>query len=181
MALAKTKTIIATAAIALLATTGTVAVIKIHGQHATRRSLSPSTVNGTYPDPGWTNSPLFMAIYNGDAAKTSALLEAHPEMLNESAGDAGATPVHIAACYGRGTILADLLRRGADINARTAHGHTALHDAIDHSHANCIVVLLEHNADTTLRDDTGRTPYQLAVDGRHVTGLQTLQKYGIAK
>jgi RNA polymerase sigma factor (sigma-70 family) len=182
MAWTKAKTAIFVGiGILLAAGTTTVAVQEIQKHNVTKTLQFLPTVTGDAPDPDWATNALYMAVYNGNLAKVQELLDARPEALNQGVGAAQATPLHIAACYGRRAISEELLQRGADINARTAHGHTPLLDAIDRSHISVVTALLEHGADVNIPDDTGTTPLQLAIAGNHTGSLTLLQQHGAIK
>src|SRR6266511_2046517 len=70
--------------------------------------------------------PVAEAIRQRDAAKMRSLLEASPELLH--IGDLRSNqPIHWAAMTRQLDLIDDLLRRGADINARRCDGARPIH------------------------------------------------------
>jgi ankyrin repeat protein len=59
----------------------------------------------------------------------------------------------------------ELLRRGADANARDSQGRTALMFAVINVHADTVKALLEHGADVNVKADDGGTALMLAACG----------------
>jgi len=80
--------------------------------------------HGAYVPPE-TTPPIF-AIHRGEAAQLSQLIENKPELVNQHFRDLpygnmilrGATLLHCAVEFGELECIAELLKRGADINAR---------------------------------------------------------------
>jgi len=58
----------------------------------------------------------FDAAKRGDLADIKSLLEAHPELLHER-DQSGATALHYASFGGHRSVVAELVRQGANINA----------------------------------------------------------------
>lgn len=59
--------------------------------------------------------------------------------------------------------IADLINKGADVNARNEYGLTPLIIACDNNNPEAVSLLLEHGADVNAQDDSGRTPLMIAV------------------
>ena len=57
------------------------------------------------------------AAKSGDLADVQALLDHHPELINQR-DSTGATVLHYAAFGGHRSVVQELVRRGAEINAR---------------------------------------------------------------
>jgi ankyrin repeat protein len=57
-----------------------------------------------------------------------------------------------AARSGDAVLVASLLDKGADVNAKFRYGQTALFKAAERGHANVVKLLLERGADATIRD-----------------------------
>eukprot|EP00927_Polykrikos_kofoidii_P028408 TRINITY_DN24817_c0_g1_i1.p1 TRINITY_DN24817_c0_g1~~TRINITY_DN24817_c0_g1_i1.p1 ORF type:complete len:702 (-),score=86.59 TRINITY_DN24817_c0_g1_i1:141-2093(-) len=74
----------------------------------------------------------------------------------------GATPLHVAATWGRIGPLAVLLDRKADTGARKMDGSTPLHRAAANDRLSAAALLLTHQADRTIPNNDGLTPEQLA-------------------
>lgn len=74
------------------------------------------------------------------------------------------TPLHRAALRDREAVVALLLDRGADINARDAKGQTPLHLAVSNDSHKAATLLRALGADEGLPDDRGRTPGERAGD-----------------
>ncbi len=70
----------------------------------------------------------------------------------------GATPLHLAAYYGRVESAQKLLSCGANVNTvDSINGQTALHIAVTQGHIAVILLLRNHNADITIKDKSGNT------------------------
>ena len=108
------------------------------------------------------------AAFTGDiAAMKQALADgADP---NTKDPQSGSTLLATAALMGHTEIVALLLERGADVNAKSRDAGTALHAAAFLGRAETVKLLLEKGADTTLRNNTGST----AIDGAKLNWLIT--------
>src|SRR5262245_52191399 len=113
------------------------------------------------------------------------------------------TPLHLAAETGRADIVALLLARKADPNARDDNGHTPLHRLLDGvplsarfvvheldrpdkasrpdpkrwqtgQREKALLLLLDAGADTSLADTTGHTPVYLAYKYAGATELPAI-------
>jgi hypothetical protein len=69
----------------------------------------------------------------------------------------GATPLHLAAHYGRTDSAKMLLSLGANINAQDLYGKTCLHIAIIQGHLP-LIKLFQNRADLSIKDQLGNTP-----------------------
>jgi hypothetical protein len=89
------------------------------------------------------------AAGRGDLARLNALLDAHPELIDERGGEGVRTPLHHAV-FGNSEAAAKLLlERGANPNIR-CEGDNAypLHFAVEKHRLPIIHLLVEHGADT---------------------------------
>ena len=91
----------------------------------------------------------------------------------------GRTPLHLAATYGADrSVIALLLERRADIEARDNYGDTPLHTAIASDRLDVLVVLLENGADIEARDDFGDTPLHNAARASKPDFVAVLLDFG---
>ncbi|XP_061532932.1 ankyrin repeat domain-containing protein 27 isoform X2 [Phycodurus eques] len=74
-----------------------------------------------------------------------------------SANVDGVTPLHVSCMYGHAELTALLVRRGADVNARTDRKATPLHLASQNDHLQVVKFLLECNAKLNKKDQYGNT------------------------
>ncbi|XP_035986786.1 ankyrin repeat domain-containing protein 27 isoform X1 [Fundulus heteroclitus] len=70
----------------------------------------------------------------------------------------GFTPLHVATLHGHSSLVALLIRHGANVNARTNQNATPLHLASQSSHVQVVRFLLECNAKLNKKDHYGNTP-----------------------
>jgi ankyrin repeat protein len=75
-----------------------------------------------------------------------------------------ATPLHLAAYYGRHSSAQLLLQLGADPNSRDANGMTPLHIAVLRKHHPIIELLINKKADPFIVDKSGNPPASFARD-----------------
>jgi ankyrin repeat protein len=141
-------------------------------------------------------TPLLRALYAGDGAIVDVLLARQPELdlfeaaalgrLDEvkrlvgrskrRAGERSAdgfTPLHLAAYYGHADVVAFLLDRGVDLEARTTNprlpGLTPLHSAAAGGKTDVALLLLERGADPNATQPGGWTAlHQAAASGNLV-------------
>lgn len=99
----------------------------------------------------------------GDEAAVRQLLAAHPELARAADPQTGMTLLQQAARHGQGRLVEELLRLGANVNARNRWGLTALHYAARFGHAHVAATLLAHGADVDARAAGGQTPLDWAV------------------
>jgi ankyrin repeat protein len=75
----------------------------------------------------------------------------------------GRTPLHYAAAEGNASLVEELLRSGADVNAQDDDGWSPLHFGAQAGSTSVVAVLLGAGADVALRDRFGNTPLFRAV------------------
>jgi uncharacterized protein len=134
-----------------------------------------------------SGSDLLEALYRGDRDALDAALAQEPELtLFEAAAVGnldrvhelllleagfvdlcspdGFTALHLAAFFGHREIAAELLRRGADVNAvaRNQLAVQPINSAAAANHTDVVRVLLDHGADPNAREAAGFTPIHAA-------------------
>ncbi|HEY6990300.1 MAG TPA: ankyrin repeat domain-containing protein [Bryobacteraceae bacterium] len=90
------------------------------------------------------------------------------------------TPLHRAAAFGPVQMVRDLLKAGANVNARDGRSLTPLHFAVatDYPSKQICETLLQAGADVNARDSTGETPLDWAEKFAYPDIVQALQKAG---
>ena len=76
-------------------------------------------------------------------------------------------PLHLAALQGHTNIIALLLERGANIDARDSQGSSALHHAAGRGLVDAASVLLKHRASLAAEDANGKTALDVARSAGH--------------
>ncbi len=99
----------------------------------------------------------------GDLAAVKRLIAADPKVLARAGAD-GAFPLHLAAHFGHDRIVRELVRLGADVDARCGpfFSNMALHAAAAGRAPSCVRTLLELGATVDARDAGGHTPLHIA-------------------
>ncbi|MDF1501608.1 ankyrin repeat domain-containing protein [Roseisolibacter sp. H3M3-2] len=106
------------------------------------------------PEPVSEVQPLFDAVRAGDAARVAAMLDEDPARLHARLPPYAWTPLHAAAHAGQDAVVALLLARGLDPNAKEAGDDTtALHWAAAAGRADVVRRLLAAGADPVGRGD----------------------------
>lgn len=113
------------------------------------------------------DTPLSSAVAHADIELVRALLEAGASLEQRNKSRNGMTALHIAS-WGIGAVggcvgnphdcLCELIKLGADVNARDDSGYTPLHNAAVWSSAEDIRTLLAAGADVDAVNNAGRTP-----------------------
>lgn len=73
------------------------------------------------------------------------------------------TLLHVAAGYGRTSLVRYLLHHGANVNALDNEGQAPLHNACGHGHSLVSQVLIKYGANVNLTDNRGWSPMHFAV------------------
>jgi len=101
-----------------------------------------------------------------DLVNLDRWLRQHPNQVNRLFGAFCASPLHMAARFGREDVAELLLNRGADVHVRDEPaGSTALHLAALHGHIAVATVLVTRSADVRAATKFGRTPLHDAAFG----------------
>lgn len=102
---------------------------------------------------------LFEAAALGDVARATALLDAHPDLLDSFSHD-GWTALHLAAFFGRPEVVELLLARGAklDLKSKNQLNNTPLNAAVAANKLETARLLLEKGADANAHQHGGITP-----------------------
>jgi ankyrin repeat protein len=152
----------------------------------------PSGENGRVSELPSPQSELLEALYRGDHDTVEATLAERPdltifeaaavgdsdrvrELLSLQPGSAadwspdGFTALHLAAFFGRETVAATLLERGADVSAvaRNPLRVQPLHSAAAGGHTPVARLLLERGADPNARQEGGFVPLHAAAQARN--------------
>jgi ankyrin repeat protein len=96
-----------------------------------------------------------------------------------------ATPLHLAARYGRVGVVRVLLEHGASVDAEDKEGSTPLHAVAvglayyvrQNERAEVVSVLLEHGANVGAKDNKGSTPFQIASAEGYGKVVKLLSEY----
>ncbi|KAL2006104.1 hypothetical protein VTN00DRAFT_9758 [Thermoascus crustaceus] len=92
--------------------------------------------------------------------------------------DAQIDPLQRAALDDNSSVIADLVKGGADINARFERGWTALHIGSAHNHPNFVDVLLQYGADPDLRLQDSATALHVSATNGNDKVVEVLLRYG---
>ena len=87
-------------------------------------------------------------------------------------------PLAYAAFNGHTAIAEYLLKRGADIDAKTENGSTALFFAARYGHLDTVKLLLSHEADVSIANESDETAVDWAMKGRNTDIVDLLRAAG---
>ncbi|MVW70905.1 ankyrin repeat domain-containing protein [Bordetella sp. 15P40C-2] len=127
---------------------------------------------------GWT--ALFWAVWSRSVEMVKSLLHAlgltatSPSDTLESRDHLGNTPLLIAAAEGSLDVVKELIRQGADVNAKNNSGRTALSYASERKYVDLVTVLLANGARTDERDNEGLTPLLHAIQAQSLEIIDAL-------
>ena len=97
------------------------------------------------------------------------------DVVNVSNND-GYTPLHFAAFHGIFTVVEDLVKKGADIDAKNENYETPLYIAAQRGMLNTVKTLIEKGAAIDAKCNTGETPLCVAAMYGHVEIVKALIK-----
>lgn len=110
---------------------------------------------------GWT--ALHLAAFYRQKDAVTYLLEKGANPNLRSRNNMSNLPIHAAAAGGNREILAMLIDRGADINARQHGGWTPLHSSAQSGDAETVKLLLSRGAEVDAQAENGQTALDLAM------------------
>lgn len=103
---------------------------------------------------------IFAAVESDNVECIKVLLEFGANLADRTAANnaiiAGATPLALAAHYGRVASALCLLERQADPNAQDAHGRTPLHTAVRQQNIMVVRLLRQYKVNASIKDLMGR-------------------------
>ena len=118
------------------------------------------------------DSALMMAVLKGEMAVTKRLLAANAP-INQS----GWTPLMYAAYEGRADMVALLLEKGAEVNARAPNQSTPLMLAARNGKMDAVRLLLKAGADTEIKNDQGFTAESWANNAGNTDAADLIAAY----
>ena len=105
----------------------------------------------------------FEAIYTKRTNDALTMLAECPDLVHARTASNKVTPLHTAAERGCIEIADNLLRVGADVNAKSYWKQTPLHYAAEHGQIEMVSSLLADGADLYAKNKEGRTPQDSAI------------------
>lgn len=124
----------------------------------------PALVSAYHPDGFY---PLGLACFFGHPETAALLLERGAEVNQTARNTFGVAPIHAAIAARQHGIVAALIARGADVNARQQGGFTPLHEAAQHGDRSLVEQLLAAGASSRAAKDDGQTPADTAAAAGH--------------
>ncbi|UQN05081.1 ankyrin repeat domain-containing protein [Deinococcus sp. QL22] len=120
-------------------------------------------LTGLHAELGGPPLTVFEAAATGETACLRTLLDADAPLVNAVSPD-GFTPLGLAAFFGQEAVAAELLARGANVNAVSANAMQVqpLHSAVAGNHTGLARLLLSHGADVNAVQQDGFTPLMAA-------------------
>jgi ankyrin repeat protein len=97
---------------------------------------------------------LHCAAWNNNTAAVKMLVDVGVN-LDVASRPRGITPLHLTCQRGYRSIAEMLVKAGADVNKRTANGHTPLLEATARGHAGCVRLLCAHGAEEQRNSEDG--------------------------
>lgn len=144
------------------------------GVYATARYSGRSEVAALLLEKG-VELDIFAACMAGTKERLLQLIDEKPERVSEYSPD-GWTPLHLACFFGQPELAAELMARGAEVNARSRNPmeNTALHAAAAGRDQEAVCLLIEHGADVNARQHGGWTALHAASQNGDVEMVRLL-------
>ena len=118
-----------------------------------------------WSDDGFT--PLHLACFFDHPELVESLLAAGADVAAVARNPMRVQPLHSAAAGAGARVVAALLERGAEVNARQQGGFVPLHAAAQNGDSDVARLLLDRGADASLATDVGKTARDLAHEAGH--------------
>lgn len=115
---------------------------------------------------------------DGNVTRLAEILDRHPEFLNQPSGNSSAMLLHTAVVNNRADVVAELLRRKAEVNARNKWGFTPLIDWVPKGTDEIGLLLLTNGADVAATNNSGKTALQSALDKGLSKKAELLRQHG---
>lgn len=120
-------------------------------------------------------SPLHLAIYLKDVAKSRSLIESGADVNKRT--PYGITPLNVAVDAGLRDLANLLIDKGADVNAKDNWDWTPLHSAV-YKDKEMVDLLITRGANVDAKDGAARTPLWYAEKDGHTEIVELLRKHG---
>ena len=114
---------------------------------------------------GMPDTAFFDHVRAGDVAAVKNLLATRPAAVHWQQTSSGQRALHTVAMTGHCQMGAELIKAGAEVEARDHHGRTPLAQAARSGQQNIVDLLLQEKADIHAQDKKGNTPLHLAAEG----------------
>ncbi len=127
----------------------------------------------------WNEEDLLNAVLKGNLERVRSLLENGTD-VNATDEYFRTSPLHIACGHGHEAVVALLLQRGAEVNAKNSVSEveSPLHLACRGGHYAVVAMLLKNGADWNASNTNGETPLHLACRGGYHEVVLLLLEYG---
>ncbi len=136
---------------------------------------NPAMINAFSSD-GFTALGLASFFSNIEVVKFLLQKGADPNIA--SANSFHVAPIHSACAISNYELVDLLIKNGANINAKQAHGVTPLHSAAHNGQTKIAKLLIENGAEINVKTDNGQTPLAMAEEKDFEETAALLKAYG---
>jgi ankyrin repeat protein len=136
----------------------------------------PTLANAYAPD---GHTPLGLAAFFASASTVRLILERGGEVRTPARNEMKVQPLHAAIAARNGEVVALLLERGADANARQQIGYTPLMGAASAGRDDMVDLLLARGADPASPNDDGKTAADIAREHGHTKLAERLTRASV--